>query len=100
MIRCLRCGEENPERARFCLSCASPLVGGVPAAREVRKTVTVLFSDAAGSTALGERALGAARNEARGSVGKGGPRRRGKAAHQARDGARYPHGRSTDQTSR
>jgi hypothetical protein len=23
---CSRCGEENPERAKFCLACAAPLV--------------------------------------------------------------------------
>ena len=55
VIRCPSCGEDNPERARFCLTCASPLAGGIRPPREVRKTVTVLFSDAAGSTALGER---------------------------------------------
>ncbi len=54
MNRCPQCGEENPERARFCLACGRqlPVTG---AAQEVRKTVTVLFSDLTGSTALGER---------------------------------------------
>lgn len=55
VIHCASCGEDNPERARFCLNCASPLAAGSPRGREVRKIVTVLFSDAAGSTALGER---------------------------------------------
>lgn len=55
MIRCSSCGEENPERARFCLTCASALSGETAEPREARKTVTVLFCDAAGSTALGER---------------------------------------------
>jgi predicted ATPase/class 3 adenylate cyclase len=36
------------------LSCAAPLITGLPA-REVRKTVTVVFSDLKGSTSLGER---------------------------------------------
>jgi class 3 adenylate cyclase len=36
------------------LSCAAPLTAGLPA-REVRKTVTVVFSDLKGSTSLGER---------------------------------------------
>ncbi len=55
MPACRCCGKENPEDARFCNECGAPL-GAEPAApREVRKTVTVLFSDVTGSTALGER---------------------------------------------
>ena len=53
MPRCSRCGQENPEVARFCLACAAPL--GTEPAREVRKTVTVLFCDLVGSTSMGER---------------------------------------------
>lgn len=52
---CPSCGEDNPERARFCLACATPLAGEVAAPREVRKTVTVVFTDVTGSTNLGER---------------------------------------------
>ena len=52
---CGNCGEENPERARFCFGCGSKLEAEAAARGEVRKTVTVLFSDLAGSTALGER---------------------------------------------
>jgi len=55
MLTCQVCGEENPERARFCLRCGSPLAEQVPAGAEVRKTVTVVFSDVTGSTAIGER---------------------------------------------
>jgi class 3 adenylate cyclase len=51
---CPRCGEENPDRARFCLACATPLEEPAPEGRE-RKLVTVLFADVTGSTALGER---------------------------------------------
>ena len=50
---CPNCGEDNPDRARFCLNCATPLAEAAPA-RE-RKLVTVLFADVTGSTALGER---------------------------------------------
>jgi class 3 adenylate cyclase len=54
MAICSRCGEDNPARARFCLGCGALLTasGG---GREVRKTVTVVFSDLVGSTPLGER---------------------------------------------
>jgi hypothetical protein len=37
------CGEDNPARARFCLACGAPLAGS-GTGREVRKTVTVVFS--------------------------------------------------------
>ncbi|MDQ2967641.1 MAG: AAA family ATPase, partial [Actinomycetota bacterium] len=53
MAVCPSCGQENADGARFCNACAAPL-GAEPAA-EVRKTVTVLFCDLVGSTALGER---------------------------------------------
>ena len=53
MLRCPSCGQENPEGFRFCGACGAGLAS--PRAREVRKTVTVLFSDVTGSTALGER---------------------------------------------
>jgi class 3 adenylate cyclase/tetratricopeptide (TPR) repeat protein len=48
---CPACGNENPEGARFCNKCGAPLAGD---SREQRKTVTVLFCDLTGSTALGE----------------------------------------------
>jgi class 3 adenylate cyclase/tetratricopeptide (TPR) repeat protein len=51
---CENCGHENPAGARFCNECAAPLATA-PATREQRKTVTVLFCDVTGSTALGER---------------------------------------------
>ena len=54
MPTCQVCGETNPDRARFCLNCGSPL-GVLAAQGEVRKTVTVVFSDVTGSTAMGER---------------------------------------------
>ncbi len=38
MIRCPNCGEENPERARFCLTCGVAVVGSAPAPKASRKT--------------------------------------------------------------
>jgi class 3 adenylate cyclase/tetratricopeptide (TPR) repeat protein len=52
---CTQCGRENPAGARFCNSCGAPLDAEPAQAREVRKTVTVLFCDVVGSTELGER---------------------------------------------
>src|SRR6476646_5964633 len=52
-MRCPSCGQENPEGFRFCGNCAAPLTEA-PARREVRKTVTVVFCDLTGSTALGD----------------------------------------------
>jgi class 3 adenylate cyclase/tetratricopeptide (TPR) repeat protein len=53
MLTCSSCGLENPEGFRFCGGCGLALVPS--RGREVRKTVTVLFADVTGSTALGER---------------------------------------------
>jgi predicted ATPase/class 3 adenylate cyclase len=52
---CQRCGEDNPERARFCLACAAPLAAQPVTRREERKRVTVLFCDLVGFTARSER---------------------------------------------
>jgi class 3 adenylate cyclase/tetratricopeptide (TPR) repeat protein len=49
---CPSCGHENAEGTRFCGSCGTALAP--VRVREVRKTVTVLFADVTGSTALGE----------------------------------------------
>ena len=54
MIACPNCGQENPDVAKFCLNCATPLKPK-DAPREVRKTVTVVFCDVTESTNLGER---------------------------------------------
>jgi class 3 adenylate cyclase/tetratricopeptide (TPR) repeat protein len=56
MIRCPSCREENPPRFRLCGYCGAPLAAAesLPA-HEVRKTVTLIFSDLKDSTALGER---------------------------------------------
>ena len=50
---CPACGEENPERFRLCGFCGTPF-DDAEAPPEVRKTVTVVFSDLVGSTSLGE----------------------------------------------
>ena len=54
MLICPHCGEENPERARFCLACGAGLEAAEPA-REERKRVTVLFADLVGFTSTAER---------------------------------------------
>jgi class 3 adenylate cyclase/tetratricopeptide (TPR) repeat protein len=51
---CSNCGHDNPEGFKFCSECGTALAPAEPP-REVRKTVTVLFADVQGSTALGER---------------------------------------------
>src|SRR5215217_3738001 len=53
MLTCSNCGEQNPERARFCLNCGAPLAS--EQRRGARKVVTVVVCDVTGSTALGER---------------------------------------------
>jgi len=52
---CPNCGRENADDARFCNACAHALTGSGARSREARKTVTVVFCDVSGSTALGER---------------------------------------------
>ena len=51
---CPQCGERNSERARFCQRCAAPL-GASPGRGDVRRVVTVLFSDIVDSTGLAFR---------------------------------------------
>jgi len=59
MASCRVCHAANSEEARFCGACGAALVPPTPlaplVAREVRKTVTVLFADVTGSTVLGEQ---------------------------------------------
>jgi class 3 adenylate cyclase/tetratricopeptide (TPR) repeat protein len=52
MSRCENCGHFGTKAFKFCPECGSPAAA---AAREERKTVTVLFCDVVGSTQLGER---------------------------------------------
>jgi class 3 adenylate cyclase len=53
MIRCRACGRDNPESNLFCGACAAPLVQAERRS-EARKTVTIVFCDVVGSTAMGE----------------------------------------------
>ncbi len=50
---CLSCGHETAEEANFCPKCGAPYETAA-APRVLRKTVTVVFCDVAGSTELGE----------------------------------------------
>ena len=56
MLKCPGCGENNPPKFRLCGYCGTALAAAalpLPA-HEVRKTVTIVFCDLKGSTALGE----------------------------------------------
>ena len=55
MVICPNCGTENPERAKFCLECATALDAGPARPSGSRRTVTILFADVVGSTSLGEQ---------------------------------------------
>ncbi len=50
---CTSCGQASSERARFCQACGASLQA--PERHQSRRTVTVVFSDVVGSTALAER---------------------------------------------
>jgi class 3 adenylate cyclase/tetratricopeptide (TPR) repeat protein len=52
---CPTCGQENPERARFCQNCGTALTPA-EAAREERKLVSVLFVDLVGFTSRSDQA--------------------------------------------
>jgi class 3 adenylate cyclase len=54
VLTCPACGQENPDIARFCLACATPLAPAEAALGEERRIVSVVFVDLVGSTALGE----------------------------------------------
>src|SRR5919201_4003073 len=54
LLACPSCGERSLPKARFCWYCGTAL--RPPLGRtEIRKTVSIIFCDLAGSTALGER---------------------------------------------
>jgi class 3 adenylate cyclase/tetratricopeptide (TPR) repeat protein len=52
---CNNCGKPNPEGSRFCSGCGEAFAPRSDRPAETRKTVTVVFCDLTGSTALGER---------------------------------------------
>ncbi|GCD91871.1 AAA family ATPase [Nocardioides sp. LS1] len=51
---CENCGGALAPSAKFCPECGTPVVAAAPEP-EVRKTVTLLFTDVTGSTAMGEQ---------------------------------------------
>src|SRR5919108_1934247 len=55
MPRCVNCGKELAPEDRFCSACGATLTPEPYAPVELRKTVTVIFTDIAESTRLGER---------------------------------------------
>src|SRR5262249_13137022 len=54
MLVCPACAQENPDIARFCLACATPLAPAETALGEERRIVSVVFVDLVGSTERGE----------------------------------------------
>src|ERR1041385_8445158 len=52
---CSNCSQDNPDVAKFCLNCGSPLAAA-PSKGEERKVVSVLFADLVGFTAASELA--------------------------------------------
>ncbi|MDQ1636395.1 MAG: hypothetical protein QOJ32_3204, partial [Frankiaceae bacterium] len=52
-LACTACGAAFPTTVKFCFECGAPVPGA--ADRETRRMVTLLFTDVAGSTALGEQ---------------------------------------------
>lgn len=54
MLTCSKCGFDNPEGARFCSNCGSPLEAARPIDGE-RRFATVLFADVARSTSMAEQ---------------------------------------------
>src|SRR3954452_20486876 len=51
---CTACGQDNPDKARFCLQCGQSLAESPPR-QEERKVVTVLFADLVGFTSRSEQ---------------------------------------------
>src|SRR6266508_948588 len=56
MPACPTCGEDNPERARFCWACGAAIAEAPRSGAEERKVVSVLFVDLVGFTARSDQA--------------------------------------------
>ena len=56
MAICPSCGEENSERARFCMICGTPLAAEAVPPQEERRIVSILFADLVGFTERSDRA--------------------------------------------
>lgn len=56
MPACPNCGQDNPERARFCWSCGAVIAEAPRSGAEERKIVSILFVDLVGFTAASEKA--------------------------------------------
>ncbi len=55
MAVCAVCGTTVGDDARFCSACGTPRARDAAVSETVRKTVTIVFADVTGSTALAER---------------------------------------------
>ena len=55
MRTCPQCSEENPERARFCLACGTPLDAGEAKPQEERRIISVVFVDLVGFTSRSDK---------------------------------------------
>jgi len=56
MVTCPICGEENLDKAKFCLECGTPLKAAPMLPAEERKVVSILFVDLVGFTARSHQA--------------------------------------------
>ena len=54
LLACSACGAELPTTVKFCFECGTPVPTAVTE-HETRRTVTLLFTDVTGSTAMGEQ---------------------------------------------
>lgn len=55
MPACPQCGEENPDRARFCLACGTALEAAEPGPQEERRIISVVFVDLVGFTGRSDK---------------------------------------------
>src|SRR3954454_2019469 len=55
MLICPACAQENPDAARFCFACGTPLAAAPTQPREERRVVSVIFVDLVGFTGEAEK---------------------------------------------